>query len=689
VSSAPIRKLSEKQAIDQIIRSVKRAPPGDAPFALVLGAGFSFGLVPTAKELVTQHLPVWWQASGDPEKYRRLLANKNTDSTVLLAKEFWKEFTETNRDRGLLLKLNVHGLPENIAEAYQAAFSPDYDNAVGAPADARKFQRALMQLERYRLNAAHFLLASLLGVQPERTRSSELFNADAAFSRLILTTNFDPFLQIALQAVSRLYFMSDTPDLGVSDEIFDDNTDAIHLVYLHGSVHRRAQAATETEIRTIKEKNARILAPVLKRRGVIVLGYSGWDDAIVEALNTCNDFDHRLYWCGRAADPLSPGVFGPRVKDILSKRSANYVVTSSAGNLMLMLHNGLVRRLPRLLDNPVGQVRHLLESIDLSELSDLSVVNQQDSTAAVLGVSMRTNVDSVLMADLSGDASSSNESSIAGMRSMSLLESARLQVIGRLKTAEGQFQVSIDVSSLEVPQRNSASEAIGRGLGRYIESAELAFGLNNYAEVQTLCREALAGKESSTPTERAELLLLHGKACELLDDAEQAAQLFEEVSTMEDVPSAIKSWALLRGGVLQAKAGNFNVAVNHYTKIIEAKPEVSVDVVAAALLNRGLTLARMGEMDRELSDYTQIIEKLSSAPAESIAAALLYRGGALARSARYEEAVTDYTRLIGNPNAPVEYVGRAIVNRGFAVVEKGGLLKDTAGSSASDAEVKV
>jgi tetratricopeptide (TPR) repeat protein len=685
VLPAPIRKLSEKQAIDQIIRSVKRAPAGDAPFALVLGAGFSFGLVPTAKDLVMQHLPMWWRASGDAEKYRRVLADATPDSTLVLAREFWKEFAATNQDRGLDLKFNNQGLPENIAEAYQAAFSPDYDDAVGAPADARKFQRALMQLERYRLNAAHFLLASLLGVQPGRSRSSELFNATAAFSRLILTTNFDPFLQIALQAVSRLYFMSDTPDLGVSDEIFDDNTDAIHLIYLPG-VHRLVQAATEAEIRAIKEKNARILAPVLKRRGVIVLGYSGWDDAIVEALNTCTDFDHRLYWCGRAADPLSSGTFGPHVKDILSKRSANYVVTSSAGNFMLRLHNGLVRRLPRLLDNPVGQVRQLLESIDLSELSDLSVVgqhDQQDPTAALSASERDANVDPVLMADLAESAAPTKEPSAAGSRSMSLLESARLHVISRLKTAESQFQVSIEASTSGLPQRHSVGEQAGPGLGRYLESAELAFGLNNYAEVQALCREALSSSESTTPTQRAALLLLHGKAADMLGDAEQALRLFGEVSVMQEVPLAMRSWALLRAGVLQAKAGNFAGAVSHYAQIIETKPEAAADVVAAALLNRGLTFARMGEMERELSDYTQIIEQLNAAPAESIAAALLYRGRALARGARFEEAVADYTRLIGNPNAPIEYVGRAIVNRGFAVVEKGSLVENTSDDPAA------
>lgn len=165
--------------------------------------------------------------------------------------------------------------------------------------------------------------------------------------------------------------MSDTPELGVSDEILDDQTDAIHLVYVHGSIHRRSQAATDEEIARLKEKNARTLKPVLERHGVIVLGYSGWDDAIVEALAACDRFDHRLYWCGREADPLAKGKFGPRVADILCKPAALYVNIKSAGNFMGRLHNGLVNGLPRLLYNPIGQVRELLQTFDLTELESV------------------------------------------------------------------------------------------------------------------------------------------------------------------------------------------------------------------------------------------------------------------------------------------------------------------------------
>jgi hypothetical protein len=265
-----IQTLPEQEALEQIVETVQQAEKGAAPFALVLGSGFSHGLVPTARELVEESLPLWMKSLKDDEPFESLKATA-VETRAGIAAAFWQEFVQRNANRGLKLPLDSqNGLPVDYSAAYKAAFTSDYRGAVGEPAQARKFQRALMRLEQPRLNAAHFLLASLLGVQPGRSRKSLLFRARAAFSRLILTTNFDPFLQTALQAVNRLYFMSDTPELGVGDEILDDQTDAIHLVYLHGSVHRRSQAASEEDIQALKEKNAQTLAPVLKRHGVIV-----------------------------------------------------------------------------------------------------------------------------------------------------------------------------------------------------------------------------------------------------------------------------------------------------------------------------------------------------------------------------------------------------------------------------------
>src|SRR5436305_1352008 len=111
-----------------------------------------------------------------------------------------EKFVQLNATRGLKLVVDSDtGLPTDNAAAYRAAFDQRYTGGLGEPGLARRFQRAVMRLEEPRLNAAHFLLASLLGLQPGKSRRNDRFKARAAFCRLILTTNFDPFLQIALQ----------------------------------------------------------------------------------------------------------------------------------------------------------------------------------------------------------------------------------------------------------------------------------------------------------------------------------------------------------------------------------------------------------------------------------------------------------------------------------------------------------
>ena len=59
MAESQFQSLLEEEAIEQIVDTVQQAETGEAPFALVLGAGFSHGLVPTARELVEESLPLW------------------------------------------------------------------------------------------------------------------------------------------------------------------------------------------------------------------------------------------------------------------------------------------------------------------------------------------------------------------------------------------------------------------------------------------------------------------------------------------------------------------------------------------------------------------------------------------------------------------------------------------------------
>ena len=609
MSEPPVRCLPEADTVEQIVETVQQAGAGAAPFALVLGSGFSHGLVPTARELVERSLPLWMKSLQGGDTFENL-GKAPDDTRNAIARDFWRAFAAKNAKRGLSLPLDPStGFPQDYSAAYRAAFAPDYSAAVGEPAQARTFQRALMRLDQPRLNAAHFLLASLLGVQPGKTRRNDLFKTRAAFSRLILTTNFDPFLQTALQAVNRLYFMSDTPELGVGDEILDDQIDAIHLVYLHGSIHRRSQAATDEDIQALKERNARTLAPVLKRHGVIVLGYSGWDDAIVEALAACDRFDHRLYWCGREPDPRAPGAFGPRVPDILRKPSAVYVNIRTAGHFMAQLHTQLVHGLPRLLHNPIGQLREMLQTIDLNELEPMT------ASAGSAGL-------------LPSDSSCHD-----------VFVRAQRVAIERLSGAEKSF---LD----PVPDRAAMSSGATSQISQLHSSAGVAAALGNYDESIRLYTQALdlalvpVDQKAGLLNDRGLAFFFSAKVDPAVEDWTRAAEL--EGAPVEQVAKALYNRAVAWG-----RKGETAKELADYTRLIEHVPGAPVEHLAKALYNRAVTLSDTGETDRALADYTRIIEQMPGVPLQQVAKALAGRGWAYYERRDYAAFLRDTGAAIG------------------------------------------
>lgn len=650
-----IRILSEEEALERIVHTVQLAEPGEAPFALVLGAGFSHDLVPTAREVVREDLPLWKKARATGEAFDSL-KELPTEKRLAIAREFWSEFVRRNPSCEPEIRLDeMTGLPVDYAAAYRAAFDPGYIGAVGAPADAREFQRLLMRLDQPRLNAAHFLLASLLGVQPRRSQPgpSDWFKTRAAFSRLILTTNFDPFLQTALQLVNRLYFMSDTPDLGVSDEILDDHTDAIHLVYLHGSVHRRLQVADDECIRRIKESNARTLASCLKRRGVIVLGYSGWDDVMVEALAQCDAFDHRLYWCGLEPDPLAKGAFGQRVPEVLRKPTAQYVRIDGAGRFMAGLLTRLTGKLPRLLDDPIGQLRDLLEMVDLKEL--------EAPRPAV------------------ADASSAGQLSLSGMSDEPFVAAKRslLERLPRAKRAlDGDAVPALSGETLVLKQPESTeAEAQTRAtpvaqppdsqvqIRKLLASAQLAISTGNYTEAQRLCDEVLSLPDLVAP-DKATAWVMRATAHFFRDRMDDAIADWTQAIELPDAPVERVAEALCNRGVAWGKKGETDKALADFTHLIERLPDAPVELLAQALCNRGVAWAKKGETDKALADYTRVIEQLPDAPVELVAAALLGRGIGWSEKGDYCAFLADTEAALGkNPSLDL-----AAFNLGLALL---------------------
>jgi hypothetical protein len=191
------------------------------------------------------------------------------------------------------------------------------------------------------INQAHLFLASILQTQDTTEEElASLWKGRRPFCRTVFTTNFDPLLQHSLQIVGRLYSISDRPEeLDAPD---DDESDTIQLIYTHGSSHRYVLLNTREEIERGTTWNAPSLVKYFERHGVIVIGYSGWRDTTMAALEKCVQFDGNLYWVDihdstRVDELLSPDV----VKFLERHRGNAFYVQASADDLMAALHGAL------------------------------------------------------------------------------------------------------------------------------------------------------------------------------------------------------------------------------------------------------------------------------------------------------------------------------------------------------------
>jgi hypothetical protein len=353
--------------------SVAPTPTDPAAYALILGAGFSCGVVPLVDELMQQTIGDYYYPDQD-QWGKRPASVSRKDSA-----RFWAEFNESAaKERLPIVELDNQGLPINPGAAYQCLFTYDGANVLfaqlGPKSSGNSFLERLQQQRqvqatkeqreekrstgerfvkgflryvldpgaehrygstgRNELNPAHIYLAALLEAQQLGRGWTT-----CAFCRTLFTTNFDTLLQNALQTVRLLYRLTDRPERGLDPSDFHEEEGPIHLVYVHGSVLRHNPASTMDELGGLANKNVEMLRSYLESRDVIAIGYSGWNDGLMAALRRCNSSQHRIYWCDVQSQPK------PHVTSFLNGRpSAAYVHLGKRGadDLMRALYEALV-----------------------------------------------------------------------------------------------------------------------------------------------------------------------------------------------------------------------------------------------------------------------------------------------------------------------------------------------------------
>jgi tetratricopeptide (TPR) repeat protein len=644
--------------------------PGKSAFTLVLGAGFSYGLVPLTRQMMREEIGAWAERELDAslERKRSLTA------------QFWRHFNAQNERYGTSCRvvLDADGLPSDATAAYQTVSKASSQEGLGTVQDARTFLREMVAQSQKRLNGAHFFLAALLDAQ----RRAELVGK-RPFCRTIFTTNFDPLLQTSLQLMGLLYYMTDRPELALNAGHMVEDESAIHLIYTHGSVHRPYLANTEEELEHLCTCNAPIYSPYLEERGVIVVGYSGWTDSLMAALKRCTNFAANLYWCDVFPECDALDRLSPEARDLLtSGRGGRFYVPLGSGGadaLMGLFFQELVpsRGIPRLLMDPFSGLADQLSGLSLAGLTlqrydagaereqvSIDEVNRPDNLEFDAEDLRLKAVDALqkagqrleAMACHAGPAPAALPQAAAapGDVSSSLLSAALERALaGDLERAITIWSTVVDLRG--APVEHVVSALVNRGL---------AHGQRGDCEREIADYTTVVHLPGAPQDQVGRALVNRGLSFGRRGDVEHELQDYGTLIDLPGAPPALLARALVNRATTFASQGRIDDAIADYDRVI-GLPGVPTDMVGAALINRGIAYGRRDQVDRELEDYTRVVE-LPGASTEHVVKALLYRAVTYGQQDEHVKTIDDCGRVIDLPGAPNDYVAKALLERGVA-----------------------
>ena len=195
-----------------------------------------------------------------------------------------------------------------------------------------------------------FLDAKLAGAKPSYGHMALATLMRGQQTRLVWTTNFDTLVDDACAKVfdttSALTTVDlDRPELGeqaISDERWPVE------IKLHGDFRSRRLKNTDDELRHQDTKLRRVLVDSCRRHGLVVIGYSGRDDSIMDALEEAVEqpkaFPSGLFWLHRGESASLPRVVRLLRRAVEAEVEASLVSVDNFDEIMrdlVRLINGL------------------------------------------------------------------------------------------------------------------------------------------------------------------------------------------------------------------------------------------------------------------------------------------------------------------------------------------------------------
>lgn len=109
-----------------------------------------------------------------------------------------------------------------------------------------------------------------------------LANHPSRFGRTVLTTNFDPLIQVAVQTAHGGYFRT---MLHADGTLGQTEGSGVQIVHLHGFWHGTDTLHVPAQIAQPRPNLKRSLERLLQNRTLVIMGCGGWDDIFMSSLS--------------------------------------------------------------------------------------------------------------------------------------------------------------------------------------------------------------------------------------------------------------------------------------------------------------------------------------------------------------------------------------------------------------------
>jgi NAD-dependent SIR2 family protein deacetylase len=239
--------------------------------------------------------------------------------------------------------------------------------AAGDPAEYAALFEAVYFAESDRRS---YIDSKMVGASPSYGHIALASLMRGSLARLVWTTNFDPLIA---DACARVYGTTgalttvalDAPD--VASELITDERWPLEIK-LHGDFRSRRLKNTTDELRHQDALLRRVLVDSCRANGLVLIGYSGRDDSIMdaldEALEASGAFPKGLFWLHRGEHaPL------PRVQTLLSR-----AVDSDVEAALVEIEN---------FDEAMRDLVRVLDGLDTSTLDEFAKERRRWSSVPV------------------------------------------------------------------------------------------------------------------------------------------------------------------------------------------------------------------------------------------------------------------------------------------------------------------